>query len=375
MPNLLIAPKEIKDVEDNEAHHGAGDDRMLGYYEDGAYTAAPVRDHSSSPDAVAGEDEEEDPQDVYHKSLLRRYHTLRANLRTSPPSADVLAALDQEHSTTISGYSQAQRARWRQCLRFSDPLPAQVVSMDQETVLWLLRFLTTDFVKRKHNVEARVAAWTWVLLGKLGEVGCLSSEDVSIVRDLGKQAVRVLIGIREAWENGELWGGTNGKDASGVPVKGLNERPEDLKRDAGVAAIDVNSSILESGDPHAQSADERPAVSVDHDPSRDLLEDVEEGEVKDDNEPAEGLSGDDANASLETPKRSTIRTRKEIGEAKEHLPAHVVADSPPNDVKPDERFPSSNTRAVLDMIITIVGECYGQRDLLEFREIWGEYDS
>jgi hypothetical protein len=33
--------------------------------------------------------------------------------------------------------------------------------------------------------------------------------------------------------------------------------------------------------------------------------------------------------------------------------------------------PNSNTRVTIDMIITIVGELYGQRDLLEFRDSWG----
>jgi hypothetical protein len=30
------------------------------------------------------------------------------------------------------------------------------------------------------------------------------------------------------------------------------------------------------------------------------------------------------------------------------------------------------TRALLDMVITVVGEFYGQRDLLEAREIWAK---
>jgi hypothetical protein len=29
-----------------------------------------------------------------------------------------------------------------------------------------------------------------------------------------------------------------------------------------------------------------------------------------------------------------------------------------------------NTRVTIDMILTVVGECYGQRDLLRFRETW-----
>ena len=49
--------------------------------------------------------------------------------------------------------------------------------------------------------------------------------------------------------------------------------------------------------------------------------------------------------------------------------------------EPDEELPSSAhdkhiTRllATLDMIITVVGEFYGQRDLLAGRIVWGELD-
>jgi hypothetical protein len=31
-----------------------------------------------------------------------------------------------------------------------------------------------------------------------------------------------------------------------------------------------------------------------------------------------------------------------------------------------------NTKATVDMIITVAGETYGQRDLLEFRQTWGD---
>lgn len=37
--------------------------------------------------------------------------------------------------------------------------------------------------------------------------------------------------------------------------------------------------------------------------------------------------------------------------------------------------PNANTMATIDMIITIAGEFYGQRDLLEFREAWGDEKS
>ena len=40
-----------------------------------------------------------------------------------------------------------------------------------------------------------------------------------------------------------------------------------------------------------------------------------------------------------------------------------------------EEVPNANTMATIDMIITIAGEFYGQRDLLEFREAWGDEKS
>ena len=43
--------------------------------------------------------------------------------------------------------------------------------------------------------------------------------------------------------------------------------------------------------------------------------------------------------------------------------------------KEAEEVPNANTMATIDMIITIAGEFYGQRDLLEFREAWGDEKS
>lgn len=34
----------------------------------------------------------------------------------------------------------------------------------------------------------------------------------------------------------------------------------------------------------------------------------------------------------------------------------------------DSTVPDENTKATLDMIITVVGELYGQRDLLQYRD-------
>jgi hypothetical protein len=44
-----------------------------------------------------------------------------------------------------------------------------------------------------------------------------------------------------------------------------------------------------------------------------------------------------------------------------------------SDVEPKElKIPDLNTRVTIDMILTVVAERYGQRDLLRFRELWDE---
>jgi hypothetical protein len=56
------------------------------------------------------------------------------------------------------------------------------------------------------------------------------------------------------------------------------------------------------------------------------------------------------------------------------LSGHSGNERPRSREVPNEKgrdCPNKNTCATIDMIVTIVGELYGQRDLLEFRDSWG----
>lgn len=247
IPDLLTAPRDevtsggatFEDETYASSH---------GYYEDGAYVCAPTMGPTLpllKPTTISA-------QEAQHRRLLAQFTSLRCILHTRPAPSTSTA-----HSTTTS-YPAADAAAkyWLPTLRNVDPRPRQLASMETTTVLRLLR-LCQGLLRRHSNISTRLGAWLWSLLARLPDVGTLGSDEVSVVRDLGKRAVWVHLG----WQ------------------------------DATIAAATAEQY-------------------------------------------------DDA---------------KEAGEVQEKALA-----------TPDE-----NTRATLDMILTVAGEVYGQRDLLEFREHWG----
>lgn len=379
---MLVAPKDTEEAVNEELYNsGYGD--MRGYYQDGAYTALPVADFATPDDTVdegvevTEEEEREaghDPQDVYRKSLHLRYRLLRANLRIPPPRA-ALVALDENHPISFSeipGNLSKRSSKWRYIFRNIDPLPGQVAAMDQQTVLRLIRFSTYGFLRRNRNIRPTVARWIWVLLGKLEEVGCLSSEEVGVVRDLGKTAVSVLVGIGGASEDDEQK--EHGEDPEGErPTRSGegslgNEAEFTEEAKAETALTEAAKSSLEREDRAVSLPGEEPSTGKVEDPSD---EDVEEGEIRDGVVPDCRTSPKHEEVVLDIPANSTKCGDEDFKAAKQRLLARLPTPSAPADPNEEEPFPSPNTTATLDMIITIVGEHYGQRDLLEFREVWG----
>ncbi|KAI9845352.1 MAG: hypothetical protein M1830_007547, partial [Pleopsidium flavum] len=198
VPNILVAPKSTQTEQDADIYrNGVGDSR--GYYADGAYTAAPPLG-PSIPTTTTAEDEVQDPQDAYYTSLRLRFSLLRATLRCTPP-ASAIAALDDDHPISLPSGSSVAFATWRYLLKTTDPLPAQLASLDQGSVLRLVRIVTGG-LKRGRKIDKRMGAWVWGLLGKVREVGECGSEEVGVLRELGKRAVWVLKAWRQAEERG-----------------------------------------------------------------------------------------------------------------------------------------------------------------------------
>jgi hypothetical protein len=263
--------------------------------------------------------------------------------------------------------------------------------MDKPTVLRLLGLLTGGtLLKRGAEVEVGVSRWAWSLLARLPERGELTSEEIGVVRELGKKAVLIGMGLRENknWEEGmqevekdfneeereELPGIVN-EDEIELDLQDEKVNLEDSENDAEISATDLlgGGSFIGPRLPDEKpftTQDDTNGVAIpkaipvheggggDHDTTSE-----EEGELS-----SEGDPGDpDALAAA----RARILARLD----QEHIDdsdADELVEAEIQDAKDKSAAALWNTKATVDMIITVAGELYGQRDLLEFRGAWEE---
>jgi len=524
---LLVAPKTARvgdsgaqgtDEDDEEEgvdrgiyEDGVGDSR--GWYEDGAYTAAPTS--LPSPRSAGSDDEHgtsRDAQNVYYKALIGRFEALRWQLAQVPPRHAV-ERLDEDHGCYMSA-SEKDYRKWKWRLGHTEPKPAQLAGMGKETVLRLLRIvgdrkariIGTDSLVGEGGGGARrkVSAWVWGLLARLPERGELASEEVGVVRELGKRAVWVGVeikgvdmgGLEEQMGDGEGGGNENEEvvdveideelDPQADDESFLNEHEMRIRiqhRDAsspephtasyypdrpvtgpispaslrGQSSQHINSNTkddisetptretLKDNDEILTEARTRLIAGIQHDPDhqpaittsiiQELLEETEKvlslpyttaQEIKDcvtamrkqlkkivsatkehNRHPLwpklEEKAGDmtllidsaehelrvtdgfedstvDAHVASDSEEGEwsgdsdgdgdAKQAEEEDGEVVEHEQEKGVGQKTGEEQKEDKASAIQATKVLLDMIITIAGEVYGQRDLLEFREVW-----
>jgi hypothetical protein len=361
VPNLLVAPSQNGGHTTSNGNLKSGSDPR-GYYEDGAYTALPALDEPSVDNGMEDLDEEEeelDPQEAYYASLLNRFDELRALLHSDPPPLPKFSASHtQSPSDRASFLYTATHAQWRSSLLFSYPAPRLLCAMTQDCVLRGLSRLET-LISSKNLLSdegVTLGAWCWGLLGRCRNSGEMGSEEVAVIREVGKTALRVRRKIKKEYRSGidsrdehEQYGDT--ADGSVDADQGAEEEGEDTFE---AMAKDDHADLQNSN-----GYREAPAVLVE-DPERRINENEEPHEVSEEIE--DGEISDDGD--LQNP----------LALAKEQLLAQVRSPSLPSGDIPVERSFDTTQRALamLDMIVTVVGEFYGQRDLLDGRDVWEE---
>jgi hypothetical protein len=274
------------------------------------------------------------------------------------PPAEAVDKLGAAHPTHMPYLRSDHVKFWKYHMEKAAPRPAQVASMDKGSVLRLLGLLTKDRVlKRGVDVKPYTSSWIWSLLARLPERGELTSEEIGVVRELGKKAVLVGIGLKD----GDDW------DVGMQEVEaGLDD---EWDKHGEVSAV-MNEEIqidLDADDDDQVDADE-PSINVEHEqePSKQQASDEKVAATIDE------LELSSSGEELET-LRSRLLQRvdtEQFGFTVNQEPEIVepCQESAGNATPPG---PSKwNTKATVDMIITVAGEVYGQRDLLEFRGIW-----
>ena len=277
-----------------------------GYYADGAYTAVASSSPSSkSPYGRAFRSdidmtEDMDPQEAYYESLCARFIILRDQLHVRPP---VKAQSDDSTTLAFVSLHEASHDKLRYILLYTTPSMRVLAKLQQESIMRCLQYAEIFLEKKTMQGQEsgrNLGAWCWGLLAKCREVGEMTSEDVSVLRDLGKKAVIV-----------------------GHKVRSQCRREKDKEEDE----------------------DEFEVKNEDED--RPSEEEVEE--------PIKLKEVDDSSADVELAKQNLLQMLHPSARPEQHRGENELAFS---------------ATSALDVIITIVGTMYGQRDLLDARAAW-----
>ncbi|KAF7549772.1 hypothetical protein G7Z17_g6178 [Cylindrodendrum hubeiense] len=390
IPHLLVAPKvQIgpqlpANFERDETHpdgkehtdrtiyeDGLGDTR--GYYEDGAYTAVPdgwggngEYEEGETPEEEKKEiDDERALHEAYFASVMDQYLHLRTILNSKPPP-NALSRLSPSQHTSATGFGGRQSspiALWSRLIRTSDPHPLQVALMSKDTILHILRVLLGGkFLRRGYVLPERTSRWLWALLARLPDKGELNHTEIGWVRDLGRRAVLLgrslseMAALRDELAEGGL-GAHEAVDRSSSEEVLLETEWEEVE---GANSPGDDEETSEAAPPTAKADEPAPK------------DDAEEGEVEDD-EP-EDVAMDLASDSDAEDGEVADEPEANLEDVKARLLAQLNNAPSESEVREEEEQEAArersrgNLRATLNMILTVAGEFYGQRDLLEFRE-------
>lgn len=278
--------------------------------------------------------------------------------------------------------------------------------MDKDAVLRVLRVIMGGtFLRVGREVTERTSRWVWALLARLPPAGELGHTEVGWIRDLGKRAVLLgrslaeMAALREeiAGGGGDL-GVNDGVDESeedeevvqeflgedvysedeGVRTEGTSQAAtgdEEGREGTGNTDTDTRGGTLDKSPEDTAIEDakeERKAAASERantippkeEPQAATEEEIEDGEVEEgdipmdiDEEDARGNPGEDLEAAKD-------RLLARLGEAG-GSPEASAAEEDDDGATARARM---NMRATINVILTVAGEFYGQRDLLEFRD-------
>ena len=362
VPNLLVAPiSPTIQPKKNDLYS----DYPQGYYSNGAYTATPFPlSRATQASTNGGQQEDQDPQEAYYASLCERFTVLTKRLQSTPPHAS-------PNNTDVYYFDWTTRRIWRGKILNTAPTMAVLVRLTQESVIWgldvLESLLTLANIRGKRGKY--VEAWTWGLLGKCREVGQMGSEEVGVVRNLGKRAVWLIRRIRA----GDVPSGT-------IDELDVNTEEEDGEEEEEDGDGEVEEEHLEDGaDPtDLDDADDGHSSYIDPITTADFgSNDTSEAN------PTTTTSDADLEKAKQHILNSLVTNQAQTDSAETNASNDDSTQSPaPKNANPDLNVEAEglNERsdekpellATLDILVTIIGEFYGQRDLLDGRLLWDE---
>lgn len=230
-------------------------------------------------------------------------------------------------------------------------------NLSQEAVLQGLSIIEGKLSEENLRGNENLGLWIWGLLGRCRDVGEMGSEEVGILRDLGKKAIWVLRGVQAGFANAdEVDVDSEGSEDEEV------ETGMDTEQGAGLGNGSYSAKDTTAG---AEAPDQmKNELALSHGSNTDeSLEAVKARMLA--SLPPESLETNPNNKDdpigIQSPSSPNLHAGQFASSEKTPPPALNGIDEQ-----------ATKLQATLDMIITIVGEFYGQRDLLSGRLSWDE---
>ncbi|KAF1838479.1 hypothetical protein BDW02DRAFT_585759 [Decorospora gaudefroyi] len=361
---LLVAPTSP------DAHRGFCDDKHLPYtrtidsqhvvFQEGVCIAV---DNGYEYMTEYWDEDYLDPHESCHRLILQRFLVLRHRLTEGKG--------DSIPDSECTGRPGLKR-EWPEIVERIYPALDEVLHMDESTLYTAIRGCVIA-LGNSTTVSPEKSCWIWTLLASTGDLGTLDHGRISKIRDLGLAAGRLGTRLRAAQD-------CDGRSNSGGSKNSLDHSPGDngvaVRDDGDMSESDGEMAISEdldevgglTGDRSLESARARLLAQL-----GDRL--VPSGMSAPVMSPAKSPQQNFHHLSRAEAERQRQEMRKQGRHDEQALRAGPAAsDREEAGSKDTDRVPLSesdwNTKATIDMILTVVAECYGQKDLLRYREAW-----
>lgn len=391
MPPLLIAPTGDgnDEIHDDRSSRGelSHDRRVL--YDDGVWIAvADERHDTDSAMLWDGESSTLDPQQSCYASLLRRFLLLRKSL-TEARTWFLKQNMTVRPMVANRAEQPDSKRAWLHTMQSCYPGMSQIYDMNEEAHFVALESCTLS-LRQSTYISREQSSWIWILLALTGDLGTLNYERISRIRDLGLQAGRLSTRVQQDVVRPQYDNVTTGSHSSTnmVPesADGAYRRPHSTDPDVGTEsrvdadAIDVRWESRSTG--HGREVLE----PGNHEQHHVASSDRSEAEMsKSDNE--DNQTWEQARARLLAqlgdrlvqarcpspegrPTASQVQHRRASSQETHNDDQQTTSQDAHEDRSEQGLSEAEHTKVAIDMILTVVAECYGQRDLLPFRKAW-----
>jgi len=247
-------------------------------------------------------------QRYYYDSLLAQFNVVRATMKCVPPFS-AIETLTSSQPISFPAESKKARITWKQCLLNREPTPVQMACMDENSVFELVRLVAAQMR------------------------GLFQLDDVHLVKRLASW-IWAMLG--KCPDRGEL---------------GAEEVSE--LRDLARKAIDVRDWL-------DKKTRNLPSAEEESDEVEDEVEKLENGNLSlDINTARRRLEANSTGSGLSISGVNAAKAEEGADVREEHQPSTNLVQAARHE-----------KMVALDMVLTVVGEFYGQRDLLELRKPW-----